>query len=64
VLFADFGSTEELKTYLSSTYERVCTGEITSIDSTVQTLVTVALHYIKHSNAQVHAEVRKNFACI
>ncbi|KAL4228259.1 hypothetical protein ACF0H5_013692 [Mactra antiquata] len=44
---ADFTSEEELKQYLISSYERVIKGEITSIDITVSSMVTVVLHYMK-----------------
>lgn len=45
-----------------STYDKVCTGEVTSIDTTVQTLVTVAFHYLKQTNGDA-AEVRQTTLC-
>ncbi|WAR00363.1 TICRR-like protein [Mya arenaria] len=46
---ADFSSVEELQTYLTSMCERVSSAESSTIDSTVQTLVTVTLHYFKQN---------------
>ncbi|XP_045215770.2 treslin-like [Mercenaria mercenaria] len=44
---ADFQTEEELKNYLTSTYERTASGEVTDIDSCIQSMITVALHYFK-----------------
>ena len=50
--YLEFSSQEELQTYLTSMYERVLRREITSIDSTVQTMVTVVNHYMKQNQQE------------
>ena len=52
LLISDFKSTDELKGYLTSMYERALTGEVTAIDISVQTMSTVVLHYMKHNTSE------------